>query len=190
VHINPTEGGLRPPKEWQAVLDKMHLIFVSPNKASNNVSMLRRVVLGLDSLATVKAKFKVDPARVYVGGFSGGGHMAMLSGMMYPEIYQGAISHAAQSILPGHFPGLSLFDTKSAPRAKHKWCVISGDKDKNYARVKETSKDWERARFLYKFIDVPGMGHEPAPASAFEEALLWIGAGLPDKDKKKAGGAK
>ncbi len=186
VHINPTEGGLRPSKEWQAVLDKMHLIFVSPNKTSNNEAALLRVVLGLDALATVEAKFKVNPARVFVGGFSGGGHMAMLSQMMYPEIYQGAISHAAQSLLPAHFPGLTVADAKAAPRAKRKWCVISGDKDKNYARVKETSRDWERMRFLYKFIDVPGMSHENAPAPAFEEALQWIGAGLP----AAAGGAK
>ena len=177
VHISPSDGGQKPSRDWQAVFDKLKLICVSPNKTSNNVTMLRRVVLGLDALATVKAKYKTNPDRIYVGGLSGGGHMAMLSEMMYPEIYQGVISHAAQSYLMSHFPGLTLADAKLSPRTKRKWVVISGDKDKNYAEIKKTSKDWEHAKFQYKFIDVPGMKHENASAEAFEEALRWIGAG-------------
>ena len=53
------------------------------------------------------------------------------------------------------------------------------------AEIKKTSKDWEHAKFQYKFIDVPGMKHENASAEAFEEALRWIGAGLPDKGNGK-----
>ena len=190
VHISPGEGGHKPSREWQAVFDRLKLICVSPNKSSNNVTMLLRVVLGLDALATVRAKYKTNPDRVYVGGFSGGGHIAMLSEMMYPEIYQGVISHAAQSYLMSHFPGLTLADAKMSPRTKRKWVVISGNLDKNYAEVQKTSKDWERAKFQYQFINVPGMKHENASAEALEEALLWIGAGQPDKGKRKTSGGK
>jgi hypothetical protein len=34
--------------------------------------------------------------------------------------------------------------------------------------------DWEKAGMAYRFIDVPGMAHENAPVSAFEDALTWI----------------
>ena len=79
-----------------------------------------------------------------------------------------------------HFAGLSLIDAKKPPRKERKWVVISGNLDQNYDAIKKTSKEWLHAHFLYRFIDVPGMAHENAPAPALEEALLWIGTGLPD----------
>lgn len=187
LHIAPAGRGTRPSGEWQALMDKLKLIYVSPHKTGNNTPTWRRMVLAMDSMATVKSHYKIDEKRVYVGGLSGGGHLAMLCQMVYPEYFQGAISHAAQSYLPnkrsfGHFPGLKLSDAKSPPRKKkNKWCVISGNKDGNYGRIKETSKEWERAKFQYKFFDIDGMGHHDAPVEALEEALLWMGAGkLPE----------
>lgn len=183
LHNSPHTTGIRASGAWQKVMQELKLIYISPNHGGNNVADLRRVVLALDSLATVKQLYHVDPQRVYVGGLSGGGFIGMLCQMYYPEVFFGAISHAAQSYLPGksssgHFAGLSLSDARRPPRRERGWVVISGSKDRNYEVIKSTSKAWEREKFNYTFIDIEGMGHENASAESLKEALLFVGAGL------------
>ncbi|NDC79454.1 MAG: hypothetical protein EBZ67_16535 [Chitinophagia bacterium] len=98
-------------------------------------------------------------------------------------MFVGAVSHAAQSYLPGfppgstwgHFPGLEISDFTQGPLKKRKWVVISGDKDKNYSEVLATSKDWDARKLPYRFIDVPGMAHTNASPEKLEEALHWVG---------------
>jgi len=188
LHITPSDGGLSPDKSYQDMMDKLKLIMVSPNKTSNSESNWRRIVLAMDSMATAKHHYKVDNNRVFVGGLSGGGHMAMFCQVLYPEYFKGAISHAAQSYLPdktgnncGHFPGLRLSDVKKSPRKDKKWAIVSGDKDQNYQRILAENKSWESAKFDFKFFDVPGMGHHNAPADTLEEILTWM-----DAEKEKS----
>jgi len=176
------DAGVRPNfrSDWAGVFDKIKLIFVGAHGVSNNTAMPRRVLLSIDALATVEKHYKIDPARRVVTGMSGGGHMSMLTAALYPELFKGAVSYAAQSYLPGagtfgHFPGFDLSDFKSRERKKMKWVVISGDKDKNYEEILTTSKDWKNARLDYRFIDVPGMGHSLAAAADLKTALDWIG---------------
>ncbi len=181
LHITPSKGGVRPNPEYRELMAKYQLIFISPNGTPNGSSMWRRIILGVDSMATVKAHYKIDPKRVYVGGTSGGGHMGMFCQMLYPEHFNGAISHSAQSYLPsdyssGHFPGLSLSDAKKGPRRKLKWAVISGDKDYNYKEILKTSEEWIDKNFYYKFFDIKGMSHSMAKASDLEQVLIWMGA--------------
>lgn len=181
LHNSPGKRGIMPAKDWQTLMDKLKLIYISPHKTENSSPSWRRIVLATDSLATVKAHYKIDDNRVYVGGLSGGGHIGMMCQMIYPEHFQGAISHAAQSYLPsknssGHFPGLSLSDAQSGLRKDRKWAVISGSKDANYKAILETSKEWQKGTFLYKFFDVKDMSHQNAPVAALEDALVWMGA--------------
>lgn len=166
-------------KAWYPVFDQFKIIAVSANKTGNYVGMVRRVCLSMDALATVEKDYKIDPTRRVVCGTSGGGHMAMVTAAMFPEMFLGAISSAAQSYLPGHFPGMDLGDFKRGARKKNKWLVISGDKDKNYKTILKTSREWHEARLDYQFIDVPGMAHVPPPADRLPECLEWIGIQKP-----------
>jgi hypothetical protein len=101
--------------------------------------------------------------------------MAFLTAAMYPELFQGAISAAAQSYLPGHFPGMELGDFTRGERKELKWVVVSGEKDRNYQEILKTGAVWEENRMQYRFIDVPGRGHSPCGAEDLKEALNWIG---------------
>ena len=183
LHVSPGDGGENL-TQYAPVMDRLGLIYISAKGTSNNQPMLRRVKLSVDALAAVKSEWNVDPKRVCVGGLSGGGHMAMLIHAMFPDLFIGSVSHAAQSYLPvgggrGHFPGLDLGDLKSGALMGHKWCVISGDKDQNYQEILTSSEKWKDARFDYRFFDVPGMGHTNASPEKLEEALRWIGMATP-----------
>ena len=180
VHVKPGEtGGFQ--KEWLPLFDSMKLIAVSADKAGNKYPMLRRIRLSVDALATVEESYQIDPGRRIVGGLSGGGHMAMLTAAMFPELFLGAISHAAQSYFPvegnyGHFPGMESRDFTKTERADKRWVVVSGDKDRNYREIKETGKRWVHFEMNYRFIDVPGMGHKAATAKYLGEAIRWVEA--------------
>ena len=179
LHVSAGDAGENM-ESYAPVMDRLKMIYISAKGTSNDQPMLRRVKLAVDALASVKEKWKIDPKRVCVGGYSGGGHMGMLIHAMYPGTFVGAVSHAAQSYLPaegtcGHFPGLVEGDLKSRDFKGHKWCVISGDKDQNYQEILTTSKKWEKGRFDYRFFDIPGMGHENAAPEKLEQALKWLG---------------
>jgi len=186
VHNSPGNGGISPSGGWQKLMNEKGLIYISPNKTKNGTPTWHRIVRALDGLATIKKHYKIDDNRVYVGGLSGGGHTGMLCQMLYPEHFHGAISHAAQSYLPrsgscGHFPGLSSSDARKSPRKDRKWCVISGDKDFNYEKIKETSEIWEDRGYKYRFFDIEGMGHNNAAAEALRSAIEWIEEGSPSR---------
>jgi predicted esterase len=179
LHVSAGDDGENM-ESYAPVMDRLNLIYISPKGTSNDQPMLRRIKLAIDALSAVRAQYKTDPKRIGVGGYSGGGHIAMLTHAMFPETFMGSVSHAAQSYLPkpgscGHFPGLEARDLKSGVLKEHKWCVISGDKDQNYNEIKTTSKDWESNRMNYKFFDVPGMAHSNAESDRLEAALKWIG---------------
>lgn len=179
VHVSPGNDG-ETADAYAAVMDRMKMIYISPKGTSNDQPMLRRVKLAVDALAAIKDKWKVDPKRVCIGGYSGGGHMSMLTHAMFPDLFVGSISHAAQSYLPvgnaaGHFPGLDERSLKSKEFKGQKWCVISGEKDQNYAEILKTSEQWAAGHYDYKFFYVPGMSHQNAPPEKLEEALKWVG---------------
>lgn len=182
LYVNHSPGGVINP-QWYPILDKYKLIAVSANAVGNFEDQAKkkinphpyRVTLSLDALATVEKQYKIDPARRIVGGTSGGGHMAFSVAALYPDLFKGAISCAAQSYLPGHFPGFEIGDFKKGDRKEMKWIVVSGDKDFNYKEILKTSEIWNDNKLDYRFLDVPGMGHNPHSPEHFEEALKWIG---------------
>lgn len=172
LHISPSPRTSLP-KGYAEILRKRKLIFVSPHGADNNRPYLERVARALDALASARSRLKIDDKRIIVGGLSGGGHIAFYTQMLFPGLFQGAISHAAQSYLPGHFHGFTLADCKQSARNR-KWAVISGNKDYNYKEIQTTGAVWKKAGLSYRFFDVPGMGHTNAPPQNFDEALNWI----------------
>jgi dipeptidyl aminopeptidase/acylaminoacyl peptidase len=183
IHLSPGDGADKG-TAYQATMEKFNLIYISPKGTSNDRPMLRKVHLAVDALDSVRKEWKIDPKRIVVGGLSGGGHMAMLTQAVHPELFLGAVSHAAQSYLPsfppayysfGHFPGLLGKDFSSGALKEQKWVVISGEKDKNYQDILKTTKEWEAHNLAYKFINVPGMAHTNAAVEPFEEALKWVG---------------
>ena len=179
LHVSPGNDGENV-IGYAPVMDRLNLIYISPKGTSNDQPMLRRVKLAVDALSSVQGQYRTDPKRIGVGGYSGGGHMGMLIHAMFPDTFMGSVSHAAQSYLPhsggsGHFPGLDARDLKSGVLKDHKWCVISGDKDQNYAEIQKTSLLWETNRMNYKFFDVQGMAHSDAAPEQLEAALRWIG---------------
>lgn len=83
------------PDGWGPVLDQYGMIFVSAAKSGNDQNTLaRREPLALLAEANVAARYHVDPARIYVSGFSGGSRVALRIALGYPDVFRGAILNA------------------------------------------------------------------------------------------------
>jgi pimeloyl-ACP methyl ester carboxylesterase len=83
------------PKGWGPVLDRLGLIFVSAARSGNDESLLgRREPLAVIAAANVISRYRIDPERIYVSGFSGGSRMAMRLALGYPDLFRGALLNA------------------------------------------------------------------------------------------------
>ena len=180
VYINISAGnGPACPKNYYSIMDKNDMILASPHKAGNNEETSRRVALALDTLASIEKIYKIDKERVYIGGISGGGITALQAQIMYPDIWQGVLSHARGMNL-GNF-GAYYSETKSFSKSefervsgmKQRIAILSGPKDFNYNHCKETVAEWKDHGWDIQFFETGG-GHSMAPPESFETALEWV----------------
>lgn len=80
------------PSGWQSILKAHHLIFVGAGNSGNDQSVpMRRVPLALTGLVNIEARYKTDPARLYIAGFSGGGITASVMAAAYADVFTGGM---------------------------------------------------------------------------------------------------
>jgi hypothetical protein len=90
VYISPSSGG-RMLRKWKPVLSDENLIWIAANKSGNTVAVARRAIFAVTAVEAIKKNYSIDPERVYLSGFSGGGKTA---GMIAPgatDLFKGAI---------------------------------------------------------------------------------------------------
>ncbi len=73
------------------VCEDHQLLLASPHAAGNSTDTRKRVRIVLDVLDELRRKYRIDPDRTYVGGFSGGGRIACAVGFSLPEYFGGVI---------------------------------------------------------------------------------------------------
>ena len=80
------------PSGWQRSLKEHHLIYVAAGNSGNDQSVpMRRVPLALTGLVNIEARYKTDPARLYIAGFSGGGITASVMAAAYADVFTGGM---------------------------------------------------------------------------------------------------
>lgn len=191
LHVPPTEpeGGYallvfvppwqqaKVPPGWDEVLDRLGVIYVSAARSGNEeIIMARRVPLALIAAANVMAKHHVDPAKVFVGGFSGGSRVAEKLALGFPDLFRGALldagsDRAGESDLP--LPPddlLALFQENS------RLVFVTGENDSINLRLAADgmrSLD-EICQFGHEPQTVPWLGHAILPPAALEAALKTL----------------
>jgi pimeloyl-ACP methyl ester carboxylesterase len=94
VFVPPWENA-RLPRGWAAVLDRHGVIFVSAANSGNEANILdRRDPLALLAAHNIMQRFRVDPERIYIGGFSGGSRVALRLALGFPDLFRGAFLNA------------------------------------------------------------------------------------------------
>ncbi len=158
VYISPTISG-RPPAEWLEVMNEQNLIWVGANQSGNDVATVARIMMAVLGLRAIDQEYAIDPERVYLSGFSGGGRTASLAMGKFPELFRGAI----------YICGVNFWedaDEEALERIRaNAYVFLTGTRDFNQAgtaRVYRQYKDAGVERALAMVIT--GLGHAlPSP---------------------------
>ncbi len=184
LHLSPSDEASLP-GDWKAVLAKHRMILISPHRAGNSHGEWFRAAQALDALATVRAEYRTDVARSVVGGFSGGGYMALWIQVLFPDQFAGAISHGkdfplkeqameGNRVYPAAMPFLNESDWRFLANRPNRWVFLMGDKDPNASLLAHQVEDWKQAGFKPTVITPENLGHKPAPGEKLDEAMSAI----------------
>ncbi len=174
------------PVNWEAEMAKQHLLFVGAYKAGNQRDAVERARLALEAAFNLRQLYKIDPNRVYVAGFSGGGRVAGMVGMGYPDVFTGTICVCGVGFYTDiptptgqHWPRTFNPDAGLLARAKEnrRFVLLTGDQDINREIIHEIWRNgFEREGFRHvRYLEVPGLKHALPSAEIMGEALRFVG---------------
>lgn len=178
----------QPPPTYLPLLDRHHLIWVAARNSGNDRPSLHRYGLALDAANNIGRCYKVDPDRLYVAGFSGGGRCSSLLGVQYPDVFAGALPICGcdtYRLLP--VPGMANkywaadFRIPLPPlfrlaKQHSRFVLLTADNDPNRLQT-ETIYNQVFKRDAYAhvtYLQVPEKGHEMPPAGYFEQAIAAL----------------
>ncbi len=175
------------PAGWQAVLDRMGVIFVAAASSGNDANVLsRREPLALIAEANVARLFKLDPARVYVSGFSGGAHVAERLALGYPDIFSGGLLDAGADPIGDHAAAIPAADLFARFQGRSRLYLVTGSKDQGRLDMATDALSslgrWCVANLASD--EIPDAGHKIADPAALERALKALEA-APKPDSKR-----
>jgi predicted esterase len=176
------------PQGWGPVLDRKGMIFVSTSRSGNDENVLaRRVPLALIAEENVARRYKLDPERIYIGGFSGGSRVALRIALAYPDVFRGAFLDAGSDpigTMQMPIPSRDLLQRFQTSR----FVFTTGDGDSD-ERIRTTDtasqhslRQW--CNFRVERQTIPHTGHTVADGSALSIALERL-EGVEPADARK-----
>jgi hypothetical protein len=173
VFVPPWQQAKVPPG-WDTVLDRLGVIYVSAARSGNEeITQARREPLALIAAANVMARYDVDPAKVFVGGFSGGSRVAERLAVGYPDLFRGALLDAGSDrVGEGDLP-LPPDDLLKLFQERSRVVFVTGENDSiNRQLDADTMRSLDEIGMSrYVSQTAPWIGHAVLPPSAFEMAM-------------------
>lgn len=194
VWISPMDLG-RVPEEWPAVFAKRNLIVIGANNSGNERGPYYRMALALDAVHNMRKRYNLDPRRIYITGFSGGGRASSRIGILYPDVFRGGLyqggiefykdvsdpADAKKSFRAGFNKPEGELLRKVRQESRH--VVLAGSEDFNHPPSKAIFEMMKKEQFANAaFLEMPGEDHVPATPEWMEKALDFLDA--PPKDGK------
>jgi predicted esterase len=160
------------PRTWRAPLDRHGLVFVSARDSGNDRPVLdRRLPLALLAYENARARYPIDPARVYVWGFSGGSRVAEMAALAYPDVFRGVILNAGADPIDGregmYKPSAELFRAFQRMRV----VMITGDQDLDVQQQDAVAERSLRDACINVASEPFHGGHEALDAVALDRVL-------------------
>lgn len=172
VFVPPWQDA-RLPADWGPVLDRAGLIYVSAARSGNEENVLaRREPLALLGAYNVMQRYRVDAERIYVGGFSGGSHIALRLALAYPDLFRGALLNAGSDPLGSGVPPLPPADLFRRFQESTRLVYVTGERDSRLgldAASQQTMHHW--CVFDTDAQTTLGAAHEIASSEALSRAL-------------------
>jgi predicted esterase len=187
VWISPSNQP-RIPAAWEPEFAREQLLVVAPYGGGNDRHPLDRCQLALDATCNTCRRFKINPKRIYVGGFSGGARIASMLGVCYSDLFSGTLAvcgvdfyRPVPAAAGGYYPESYRPDARILGRAMKagRFVLLTGEKDVNRDNTKSTAEEGFKANGFNNvlYLEVAGMKHDlPGPAD-LNRALRFLASG-------------
>jgi dienelactone hydrolase len=175
VWVSASDSG-RAPAPAEAALRDNQLVWVGADLSGNPRLPWNRVGLALDAVHNALRYYEIDPQRVYVAGYSGGGRIATALTLLYPEVFRGGLfvygtdfyrripvpDRPGTDWLPW-FPPPSA-ETLSRLREASSLVFLTGENDFNRVQIGLVAEHYREEGFEHvTYIEIPGAGHHDWP---------------------------
>ena len=168
IYISPKPGaGL--PEGWTAVLDEHNLIWVGAHNSGNEVHVARRV--GMAQLGAVLAAQSgaIDPDKIILSGFSGGGRVASMMIPAYPRHYCGAL------FICGANPMFTATQETLDSLHTVPLVFLTGEHDFNLEDTRMAIVSYQQAGLTNTHLfEIEGLEHALPDARGLDQALKLI----------------
>lgn len=145
VFVWPADD-IQVPGDWWKVFRDRRLIYVASRRSGNSENVFeRRMPLALHAYEYVRSRYRVDPERVFIGGFSGGSRTAQRVAMAYPDVFQGVLLVGGSDALGGD-SGFTLPSTELSRLMQSRMRFVfstGGDDSVNRAKDARTKRNLE-----------------------------------------------
>jgi hypothetical protein len=175
VWISSDESG-RPREEWKPIFQKKRLIFVGANKSGNDHDpVLRRIPLALNAVFNLKKLYTLDPERIYISGFSGGGRAASWAAIGFGDIFSGGFYMCGCNAIGGEMVEIPSASILSKVKRRNRYVFFTGNVDFNLQDSKNSFASY-KSRHVQNitYLEVQGMGHEVADAEYLEKGIAAL----------------
>lgn len=176
VWVEPMDT-LRFPSGWKGVLDAHHIIYVSAAESGNDQDVNhRRIPLALTGLANIEARYHTDPARIYVGGFSGGGKVASLMAAAYADVFTGGLFVANSFAIGGPDVPLPPPERMRLMQQRGRYVFLVGTEDQIGMLIsnRAASSYTQSCILRVKTVEMFNKGHTNANQGYLSYALNYL----------------
>jgi len=162
------------PRPWIPILDRLGIIFVTAAQSGNEENIFdRREPLALLAAFNIMHRYRVDPERVYIGGFSGGSRVALRIALGYPDVFHGALLMGGTDPIGDVQAPLPAPDLFRRFQDSTRLVYLTGEEDSLNLDKDIASRSSLRESCVFD-VDteaMPRQGHEVAEASRLDQAL-------------------
>lgn len=176
------------PAAWEAVLAKHKLLVVAAQNSGNPRNIFDRIRMAVDADVAMRKQYKIDGARVFVSGFSGGARVASMLGVAFADLFTGTVPFMGVNFytdLTG--PDGQRFGTDYIPddevlaiaKGRCRYVLVTGEKDFNRSNTRAAYEGGflKEGFKSVKYLEVPGAAHGLPDAKYLDQALLFLETG-------------
>jgi len=173
------------PFQWRKVFDRHGIIYIAARKSGNDHNMIgRRIPLALHAYENIAHRYRLNPDRVYISGFSGGSRTAMRVALYYPDIFHGAILNSGSDPFGNAGIGIPSAELFSLFQSRTRMVQVTGTEDE-FVKLEDTKMRTSAAAFCVQNLYSQPMrrtGHALMNTQMLETAIVRIEKSPADKN--------
>ena len=147
---------------------------MAAEKSGNDFNMIwRRLPLALHAYENVAARYRLDPARVTISGWSGGSRTAMRVALSYPDVFRAAILNSGADPFGNAGIAVPPDDLFRLFQERSRLVQVSGTEDVLIGMRDDEMRDSAKKLCVQNIVSQPmrRIGHALMDAQALENAI-------------------